>query len=113
MGRKQGNKEGHAEEEDRPDLIREDALRGGFPASSHQDVIQTLDRDLFVIVVLGCHGQLAVLALDHLDRGEIGVHFDSLALELPLGVFTRLWVKACRGTHAETNRQRKIQALSS
>ena len=101
MGRKQGN----AEEEDGPDLFREDALGGGFPTSSHQDVIQTLDRDLFVIVVFGCHGQLAILALDHLDRGEIGVHFDPLALELPLSVFTRLWVKACSGTHAETSTQ--------
>ena len=41
----------------------------------------------------------------HSERG--GLCLDALVLDLPLGTFTELWVKACRGTHAETTRQGK------
>lgn len=67
-----------------------------FPASSHQNVIQSFYCDLFVIIVLGCHGELAILALNNLDRREVWIQLDALTFELSLSVFCRFWVKTCK-----------------
>ena len=78
-----------------PHLIKTQPLRGWLSASGHQDVIDAIEGGLLVIIVLGSHGELSIGVLDHLDRGEVWVHVNAFALELPFCVLCCLWIKAC------------------
>lgn len=75
-------------------LIQTKPLCGWLPASCHQDVVNAIQSDLLILVVLGCHGQLAILLLDYLDRGKVGLQLNALPLEFALSVLCCLWVKS-------------------
>jgi len=80
-------------------LLGSDPLSGWLPAGCHQDVVNAIQRDFLILVVLGCHGQLAILLLDHLDRREVRLQLNALPLEFALSVLCCLWVKPCT-THS-------------
>ena len=80
-------------------LIQTKPLCGWLPASCHQDIVNAIQSNFLVLVVLGCHGQLPILLLDHLDRGEVRLQLNALPLELALCVLCCLWVKSCT-THS-------------